>query len=151
MGPKPDRLFSVLSNPALLTSQHLEARPVKYSTCVHRVYKGTSSAPYTPTASPVTHTRAHAVPLSAPPAHSLLCRAPWAGGHWCFSANGIKHRVLQENWLVLAHPGREAEMPCVWGCISISPGAASSAGVANFLESSLLLSGCLKVWCRFFW
>lgn len=39
-------------------------------------------------------------------------------------SNGTGHWVLQGNWAVLAQPGREAEVRCVRGCMSILHGTA---------------------------
>ena len=54
-----------------------------------------------------------------------------AQGHLSWSSlvlvsDGIEYWVLQENWVVLGHPGKETEMLCVRGCISIALGASCS-------------------------
>lgn len=66
--------------------------------------------------------------------------------------DGLDYGVPQENREVLAYPGRGAEM-CLRLHVHSSGGRRPRLGVgsANSLESSLLPSGCLKVWFCFFW
>lgn len=83
---------------------------------------------------------------SSHPSLQLIAQGDLGWSSPVLFSNGVEYWILQENWIVLFHPGREAEVLCVWGCVSILLGDSSfRLGVVDPLESSSLPSGCLNI------